>query len=60
MYAITPMQTWITFAFFFSATFNYFDILSGYELVLNKDSLKKSDYMLSSTIWTEKEKNTAL
>lgn len=52
------MQTWITFSFFFSATFSYFDILSGYELVFNKDSLKKSDYMLSNR--TEKEKNTAL
>lgn len=60
MYAITPVQTWISFGFFFSAAFSYFDILSGYESVLNKDSLKKSDDMLSNSTWTEKEKNTTL
>lgn len=43
MYAITPTQTQISFGCFFSAAFSYFDILSGYELFLNKDSLKKSD-----------------
>lgn len=60
MNAITPMQTWIKFGFFFSAAFCYFDILSGYELILNKDSLRKLDDMLSSSTWTEKEKNTTL
>lgn len=43
------MQTWINLGFFFSVAFSYFDILSGYEFVLNEDSLKKSDDMLSSS-----------
>lgn len=43
MYAITPTQTQISFGCFFSAAFSCFDILSGYELFLNKDGLKKSD-----------------
>lgn len=59
MYAITPTQTRICFGCFFSAAFSYFDILSGYELYLNKDSLKKSDDMLSSSTWTEKNKNSS-
>jgi len=44
------MQTQINFAFFFSAAFSYFDILSDCELVLNKRQPKEIRRLLSSSI----------